>query len=461
MSMWNAILRRGDRNGLGLGTAFAVLSLGAATLGGCSNVARFQPRLNEYHARGDYIGAAALLDSEPTREAYGDKSGLLWHMERGSVALAAGNPELAVKRFDTAEAASAYNYDPSRGDVFAMWALNDAAASFVAQPYEDMYINVFKTLAYLEQGKIDGFATAEALRQLRKAEHLRDVYGKYMQMAGAQDKAGVLKTEKAKAGMNARDAGQFVESPLGAYLSCVTFLAVDERNNQELAARRLVDAIRQQQQIVGPVKAEAFEQLATLNRDDVNVLVVALTGRGPIKTESRLRAPLLDLVVDIPYPRLSMQPSSVTGAMLEVEGSAEAPGRLSLVEDMASVSAENYRRAEPAIYSRTLVRVAGKLGLVAGASVAAHQGDKKNNYTLAAVTAVVGVLAVQATEQADLRSWVFLPGQARVMLAKLPAGTHRVRMVYELATGGTVREEWKTIQVPERGLTTVIGYNPS
>lgn len=438
----------------------AVTALGAA-LGGCSNVARFQPRLNEYHARGDYAGAAALLDSEPTREAYGDKSGLLWHMERGSVALAAGQPDLAVKRFDTAEAASAYNYDPSRGDVFTMWALNDAEATFVAQPYEDMYINVFKTLAYLEQGKIDGFATAESLRQLRKAEHLRDVYGKYMQMAGAQDKAGVLKTNQAKAGMSIKDAGQFVESPLGAYLSCVTFMAVDERNNQDLAARRLLDAIKQQQAIVGPVKSEDFEALARLNREDVNVLVVALTGRGPIKRESRLRAPLLDLVVDIPYPKLQMQPSSISGVTLEVEGSADAPGRLSLVEDLAGVSAENYRRAEPAIYSRTLVRVAGKLGLVAGASVAAHQGDKKNNYTLAAVTAVVGVLAVQATEKADLRSWVFLPGQARVMLAKLPPGRHRVRLVYELAGGSAIREEWKTIEVRDNGLTTVLGFNPS
>lgn len=439
----------------------AILVAGSIFAGGCSNVARFQPRLNEFHARGDYSGAAALLDSEATREAYGDKSGLLWHMERGSVALAAGDPELAVKRFDTAEAASAYNYDPTRGDVFTMWTLNDAEATFVAQPYEDMYINVFKTLAYLEQGKVDGFATAEALRQLRKAEHLRDVYGKYMQMAGAQDKAGVLKTDGAQAGLGIKDAGQFVESPLGAYLSCVTFMAVDERNNQELAARRLVDAVKQQQSIVGPVKAEDFESLTRLNREDVNVLVVALTGRGPMKRESRLRAPLLDLVVDIPYPKLMMQPSAITGAFLEVEGSTDAPGRLALVEDMASVSAENYRRAEPAVYSRTLVRVAGKLGLVAGASVAAHQGDKKGNYTLAAVTAVVGVLAVQATEKADLRSWVFLPGQARVMLAKLPPGQHRVRMVYEMASGSTVREEWKTIEVRDRGLTTVIGYNPS
>ncbi len=440
---------------------WGVLAALGLALGGCSNVARFQPRLNEYHARGDYAGAAALLDSDVVRDAYGDKSGLLWHMERGSVAMAAGDPGLAVKRFDTAEAASAYNYDPTRGDVFTMWTLNDAEATFVAQPYEDMYINVFKTLAYLEQGKVDGFATAEALRQLRKAEHLRDVYGKYMQMAGAQDRAGVLKTANAKAGMGVKDAGQFVESPLGAYLSCVTFLAVDERNNQELAARRLVDAVRQQQAIVGPVKAEDFEPLTNLKREDVNVLVVALTGRGPIKVESRLRAPLLDLFVDIPYPRLQMQPTSITGAFLEVEGTADAPGRLSLIEDMASVSAENYRRAEPAIYSRTLVRVASKLGLVAGASVAAHQGDKKGNYSLAAVAAVLGVVAVQASEKADLRSWVFLPGQARVMLAKLPPGQHRVRLVYELSGGNLVREEWKTIQVRDSGLTTVVGYNPS
>jgi hypothetical protein len=294
------------------------------------------------------------------------------------------------------------------------------------------------------------------LRVLYKAEHLRDVYVQYMK-AGSEGSA--VKAAEPKAA-NARSA-QFIESPLGTYLAAVTFMKTGDRNNQDLAARRLNDSIERERDYIGAVNAADFEGLGSLSRDDANLLLVGLSGRAPTKVESRLNLPVVDAVLDIPYPRLVVQPTSVESVTIEID---DQPSRtLSLVEDLSGVVAENYRRAEPAIRSRTVARVLGKIGVVAGATIAVNDAQRQNRHndrSLAVLTGILGAVLVQTSEKADLRSWVFLPGQARVGLVKVQPGPHRVRVVYRLSGGQVIEQPWEEITVTERGLTTIVSHYP-
>ncbi len=430
--------------------------LGVFFMSGCSNVNSLQPMLESYHARGDYAGAAQFLDSDSTQSTYGEKSKLLWQLERGTVALAQNDTDRAVALLDDAEKLSAYNYEPSGNDSITKWVVNDAEASYTAQPYEDLYTNVLKQLAYLEAGKIDGFATAESLRVLYKAEHLRDVYVQYMK-AGSEGTAVKATEQKARGAQSA----QFIESPLGTYLAAVTFMKTGDRNNQDLAARRLNDSIAREKDYIGAVNAADFDGLGSLSRDDANLLLVGLSGRAPTKVETRLNLPVVDSVLNIPYPRLVVQPTGVESVTIEID---DQPSRtLSLVEDLSGVVAENYRRAEPAIRSRTVARVLGKIGVVAGATIAVNDAQRQNRHndrTLTVLTGILGAVLVQSSEKADLRSWVFLPGQARVGLVKVQPGLHRVRVVYRLSSGQIIEQPWEEITVTERGLTTIVSHYP-
>ena len=406
--------------------------------------------LSDFHARGDYAGAAQFLNSSEVQEGYSEKSKLLWLLERGTVALAQNQSEQAVVILDEAEKLSGYNYEPGDGDAITKWVVNDAESEYTAQPYEDLYVNVFKQLAYLEAGKIDGFATAESLRVMYKAEHLRDVYQQYMKVG-----------DRPSASPDPANTSQFIESPLGAYLAAVCFMKSGDRNNQDLAARRLDDSIAQGKSYIGPVHAADFNGLGSLAREDANLLCVGFSGRAPTKTETRLSFPIIDTILNIPYPRLVVQPSQVVAITIEID---DQPSRtLSLVEDLSGVMAENYRRAEPAIHSRTVARVAAKLGIVAGATIAVNDAQRQNRHndrTLTVLTGVVGAMLVEASEKADLRSWVFLPGQASVGLVKLPPGPHRVRAVYRLASGQIIEQPWEEITTTERGLTTIVSHYP-
>jgi hypothetical protein len=435
--------------------------LAAMLLPGCvSDFTRHRMELGTLYAGGRYDQAAATLDDPKIHDLYGSRNELLWKMDRGAVALALKQDDTAISLLNEAENTVEVNQHKSTGDVIGQWLLNDNAAKYIAEPYEDLYLNVIKILAQLQAGRIDGGATVEARRMGGKADRLRDIYLKYEDAVNTKAGGSVAGGSSV---VSVNNAGQFIESPLGTYLSAVTFMKSGDREFQRVAGKRLVDSIRLQQGLIGAVNGEDFKDLEERDPDSVNLLVVALSGRGPTKYAQRIGPiPLGTVPVYFELPYLQTYPSEVTAAHLEVdtEGAVQAGGSLALVEDLSAVATENHKRMLPAIYARTLVRYAVKAGISVGLTEAARRRAHDQDQGWVQLAGVVAGLAVLgATEQADLRAWTFLPGQARVGLLKLTPGHHRVRVVYQGSGGGTVyASEWRDIDVSESGLTSVVAH---
>lgn len=412
------------------------------------------------YAKGQFSEAARTLDTPEAVEAHAARNRLLWNLERASLALYLRDYDRALALFDDAENDAAYQYDPNAVDVLAQWTFNDTGARYTAQPYEDMYISVMKQIAYLAQGRIDGFATAESRRHLGKAAHLRDVYGKYMTTLTSGSRGEyVNNVGNANAPQVTKDdEGQFIESTLGTYLAMMIFTHTGEANLQEQTARSLRDAVQKQRAFSGGVDLKNLERNESLRPGEFNVVVVALSGRGPTKVEGSLR--LAGLGIPIEYPKLVVSPHIADGAYLEVEGQPGASDAqpLFLIEDFGLTAVENYRRAEPVQYARTLIRLGAKLGLVTTATIVANNQEATREYT--ALIAAVGALAVWASEQADLRCWSMLPGQARVGHHQLPPGSYRVRVRYDRGGTTVFRSPWETISVSSGKLTTVVTHFP-
>jgi uncharacterized protein len=464
--------------------ACGLLMLIALSSTGCREFQNHRTSLASLHAVGRYDQAAAMLDDPATRRAYGDRNEVLWNLDRGAVALALGENDRAIELLETAEMIAEVQREKSAGDVLGQWVLNDTTATYIAEPYEDIYINVLKILAQLRAGRIDGGATVEARRMASKADQLRDLFLKYEEalekeagrkQVSTRSNVGASSTGRnstrlrgtsTHGGVTAVNAGEFVESTLGTFLTVVTFLKSGDDEFQRVAARRLVDSIRLQQGLIGPVREEDFAHLEELSSRDVNVLIVALSGRGPTKYPQRIGPiPLGTVPVYFELPYLRVHPTEVRSARIEIEGfgSATSPvyrEPLKLVEDMSLVAAENHRRMLPLIQQRTIVRYAVKATTSVVLTEMARRSARDSNQGLVQVAGVLAGLAVlAATEEADLRSWVFLPGQARVGLLKLPPGQHRVRVVYESVMGGAVyATAWETITVTEDGLASIVTH---
>lgn len=416
----------------------------------------YQARLEGLHRAGRYEEAAQLLFDEKTERDYGGKDWLLLRLERGAVALATGDSQRAITALEEAESVSAYNYRDTPQELFTKWALNDRDAPYRAQPYEDIYVSVLATLAYLASGQVEGRATVAARRTLDKAQFLREAHERYLTHIIDRDTGQFVRTYSASRAPRRGDQMAYVDSPLGTYLATVLFMQARDRENQRVAGAYLLDAIETQRGLIGRVNVDHFRQLPIKDKPARSLLVVAFSGRGPTKRAVQVPVEGGAASFSIPFPQLYSTPSAVREARVEIEGLGVFP--LHLIEDMSLVAAENYRRAEPLIYARTLARIGIKAGLVAGAAYGVGQSTGSRDWRNVAI--LTGALLIWATERADLRAWVFLPGQARVGLIEVPDSVVRARVIYDVSLGGEQATPWREFTVEDDGFATLIAHTP-
>jgi hypothetical protein len=453
-----------------------MLTLGAIALlaGGC----QFQQHrglMNQMAAQGRFESALSTLDDPRVRALYGETDQLLLELDRGALLLYLGRYDEAISELERAEARMDLQREASAADTVTQWLLNDAAATYVGEPYEDVYTNVLKIMAQLRQGRVDGGASVEARRIIGKTSWLRDRYRSSSEEASrrkaerrdSQDLPGA--PTQAPGLRDATTAGQFIDSPLGTYLASVTFMLLGEVDAQALAARRLAEAIEKQPELIGPVRAEAFAGLGQIRREEVNVLLVGLTGRGPVKVAQRFGPiPLGDVPVyfELPVLQTSRSQADRVRVTLTPTGTGAAAGAqqvtLSFVENLGKVAEENHARQMPLIYARTFIRAAAKSVASYAVTQGIRRGQERPNSPRsrsndeALLSTIIALAAIATTERADVRSWAFLPGEAHVALANVPAGRYRVVTEYLRADGGSERvierqEHAGELDVPEAG----------
>ncbi|HYD00205.1 MAG TPA: hypothetical protein VEB22_03185 [Phycisphaerales bacterium] len=435
-------------------------------LGGCA-FQQHREQLAQLHASGRDNEALALLESPETRKLYGDQDRLLYLLDHGALMLQSGRPDQALAELEQAEQIMDYGGRRGPGDELTEWLINDTAAPYVGEPYESIYVNVFKLLAQLtradaagmgatgtgRQGVISGGATVEARRAAAKADFLRQRFTASQEKLNTEVRSRADDPRAADAAYDpsvraapATTAGRFIESPLGTYLTAVTFMKSGDAELQQVAGRRLADSIQQQGRLIGDVNPEAFASLGSLSPADANVLLVAFSGVGPTKVVQRVGPiPIFTypLYFELPVLRSVRSPvASVRATLTPREPSESNPPQsveLNLVENLSRVAEENHRRQLPQIYQRTLIRASIRsAAAVVGTEALRRSSSRNSRHGVEIAGAIGGLLAMTAIERADTRCWVFLPGQAHVALAKLPAGTFDATIEYLDARGRVV-----------------------
>lgn len=436
-------------------------------LGGCQ-FQQHREGLARLHAMGDFEGALRELEGAKSGGLYGSGDELVYLLDYGALMLQQGRDQEVIATLEQAEAIMDLSGKQNEGDVILQWVVNDTAAKYVGEPYEDVYVNTFKLLAQLRRGAISGGATVEARRAASKIDVLRGRFAQANEALGNKKKEEGLPTDAPRgvlAGVDQTTQGQFVDSPLTTYLTAVTFMKSGDAGLQQVAARRLETAITSQREIIGPVEAAAFSQLGAISGEDANVLLVAFSGTGPTKVAQRVGPiPLGTVPIYFELPQLVSRPSGVSRVVARIESAGEVQEvDLNLIEQLSGVATENHRRQLGQIYARTLIRAAIKSGISYGIteSVRRNQsGPRRASNDEAVVAVLAGLAAIALTERADVRCWAMLPGQSHVALAKVPAGKAKVTIEYRSSGGSVLAKEEFVTNVKEGAsdLTTVIAH---
>ena len=106
---------------------------------------------------------------------------------------------------------------------------------------------------------------------------------------------------------------------------------------------------------------------------------------------------------------------------------------LELIEKIDKVALETYKLKEPLIYLKTITRTVAK-------GLAAAEGKKKiekeiSNPVLGFAARLAADVAVDATENADLRISRFFPGKALVGQVEVTEGMHNFKIEYYSKNG--------------------------
>ncbi len=462
----------------GLSIGLLVLSCTAVSCATMTRNALFQ-KADAGAASRNYDQAARLLDGPDTKTYYNDKDQVLRYLDTGLLFQLAGEPQESVRRLEEADRLIEQNYTKSLSEAAASFVLNDYQLEYFGEAYEDIYVNVFKALDYIDLRKFDD-AAVEIRRVNTKLNILEDKYGRY---------ADSMNASPAAKGQARSGRTEFRDSALARYLSSLLYQAEGKPDDAELDLRKLHDAFSAQPNLfdfpVPPVGTAA-------SQDKVRVNVLTFTGKSPLKRANNLRintlnnlivisqqtedasghlvfsnlAPLVFPGVEGGYnfkaelPQMVLRPSRIAKIQVLIDG--QPAGTVSLIEKLDAIANETFKLSETPILFKTVIRTVTKGILTkkakdAASHAAASAGEV--GLVLAFAGGLAADLAVDASEQADLRVGRYFPGRASVGEFDVTPGTHTVSVEYYGVQGELLYRDPGVKKDYQAGLNLVASYD--
>ena len=404
---------------------------------GCGNSYRMdsaQTSLRSSFASRNYEKSVQLLNEYSEKEIYKSKESVLLNLERGTANHFAGNFDSSNVFFTNAEdqIESLFTKSISRGITSLV--VNDNTLAYNGEDYEDIYLNIFKSLNYIHINNLDA-----ALVESRRISHkLGQINIKYKGLVEAFSKADTTGRGDWKSGDT-----NVQNSALGHYLSAVLYAKTNNPDDARIAYENMLKAFRDQPKVYQFEKPDRIQLQRITVPQTYNVLVTGFTGRAPYKKQHDVRIFLNDPVTYLKFsvPSLHLYSSQVQYVKIQIADTLSIP--VPLIEEMDAVAKEVYQVKEPIIYARALVRSFLK---AAGTHSISKRAEKKSSF-LGGLADVLGIVGQEVSEKADLRGWQTMPGKAHVTVLELPPGIHEISINYYSQEGKLLFSDERTITI--------------
>ncbi len=368
------------------------------------------------------------------KEIYKSKEGVLLNLERGSANHFAGKFDSSNVFFTDAEGQIEELFTKSISRGITSLVVNDNTLAYDGEDYEDIYLNIFKSLNYIHLNDLDA-----ALVESRRISHkLGQINIKYKGLVEALSRADTTGRGDWKSGNT-----NVQNSALGHYLSAVLYAKTNNPDDARIAYENLLKAFRDQPNVYQFEEPDRIQLQRITEPQTYNVLVTGFAGRAPYKKQHDVRIFLSDPVTYLKFsvPSLHLFPSQVQYVKIQIADSLSIP--VPLIEEMDAVAKDVYQVKEPIIYARAFVRSFLK---AAGTRTVSKKAEKESGF-LGNLTNVLGIVGQEISEKADLRGWQTMPGKAHVAVLELPPGTHAISVNYYSKDGKLLFSDDRTITI--------------
>lgn len=377
-----------------------------------------QHSLRSSFAARDFDRTVSLLENYENKGIYKDKDNVLFNLEMGLAQHFNNQFDSSSAHFTEAEEQieQLYTKSISRG-LKSFLITNDNTLEYNGEDYEDIYLNVFKSLNFIHQDNIEA-ALVEARRIAFKLSQLEM---KYKGMANALAKTDTLAKTEWRAG-----EANIQNSALGHYLSGLLYAKSGKPDDARIEYEKMLQSFNEQPGIYGFKKPESEALKRIQDPDSFNLLLTGFAGRAPVKRQNDVRTylPDEDIYLKFSLPSLHLYRSQVDRVQAVINDTLNIP--VHLIEEMDVVAKEVYKVKEPIIYARAFARSLVK----AIGTNSVSRAIEKENEDLGVLANIFGKIGQEISEKADLRSWQTMPGKAYANVIKLNPGNHTIRMEY-------------------------------
>ena len=408
----------------------------------------------------DPKGADAVV--QQAEEEYGDKSLVLYGMDRGMTLQLAGDYQQSNVILEQAEEELDRLYTRRIRTEALAFMTNDTALPYEGDPYEQVLINVLKALNYALMGQWQ-----EALVEARRIDHRLNVLSDRVQEKNAYRDDGFARYVS---GILYESTGDVNNAFIAYRKAYETFEATRAWSYTPIPPQLREDLLRtaealhftqelaQYQSEFPDTKwesAQALQQLA-------HVVVISYNGRAPRKEDQLIDLPIsldaLQLVVlnrgifqpnrysnrgvdtvlyglngriaRVAVPRLITQKvaAPIDTVSLVQDNGERVTVKTELVHNVTALAGKALSERIAGITAKALARAATKFALAEGTTRAAQQAAGNDWGPL--VGLVVGLLTkgfAVASEEADKRSWQTLPDEIHLARVWVPPGRYQVR----------------------------------
>jgi len=408
-------------------------------------------------AQADYPAAIARIESERNK-AYTTKDRAVFYLDLGMLYHWNSEYEKSNEYLEKAERAIEDNFARSLTRSATSLILNDNVLEYAGEDYEDIYLNAFKALNYLALGQNDA-AFVEVRRINNKLTQLESKYDKVAQKLNQAEEA----QETFRPGKS-----YFQESALGRYLSLLLYRNEYRWDDVRIDLEKIDRGWKLQPDIYTFPEPDFSLETTKLVAPKARLNVITFSGLAPDKTaatfyvhteqdlivlagtsENYLGKQRLDGLNVLAWPGIeegyhfkfqlpSMHKRPSRVSRVEVVVSNGPSESLQQLESIENAAVETFGIKKPIIYLKTLTRAVVK-GLAS--EQAKENMTKGMGEGTAFFTRLFADLAIDQTENADLRVSRFFPAEASIREIHLDEGVYDVRINYYGATGALLHTD--------------------
>jgi len=364
---------------------------------------------------------AALAEYEKLKPNPADR--VLYLMNTGMLQRMSGDYDASTRTLEAAKGQIEQLRALSLREQALSVTVNDATKAFIGEDYEQVMVNNFLALNYLERGQLDA-ARVEALQVdvlLREKQQRTSKNNPYQEDAFARYLTGIVYEDEGEWS----DAMIAYRKAYEAYNKQLKSLGVAVPETLKHDLIRLADRMG----IADEAKRyrEEFKIDQTLSEAELlergEVVFVVNAGLAPLKREKAVTAPnpATGRIVRVAVPEYRPRAHPFAYARLSADSASASTSR---VENVEAIAMKTLDSAMPGITARAIARAIAK-DSIAGA--AASSGNNSNNSGAALLGLAVNLAGV-FTERADTRSWFTLPGEIHLARLALPPGEYKLKV---------------------------------